>query len=73
MLASHRKGQPGRYLEIYGQEEHPNAGRTVYGNQVERKLLNANYGEFVDAQYYETLIAAFRVGRCSALGNSRNY
>jgi N6-adenosine-specific RNA methylase IME4 len=30
---------PGPYLELYGREEHPNSGWTVYGNQVERRLF----------------------------------
>ncbi len=30
---------PGPYLELYGREEHPNVGWTVYGNQVERRLF----------------------------------
>ena len=30
---------PGPYLELYGREEQPNAGWTVYGNQVERRLF----------------------------------
>lgn len=30
---------PGPYLELYGREEHPNTGWTVYGNQVERRLF----------------------------------
>jgi N6-adenosine-specific RNA methylase IME4 len=30
---------PGPYLELYGREEHPNTGWTIYGNQVERKLF----------------------------------
>jgi N6-adenosine-specific RNA methylase IME4 len=30
---------PGPYLELYGREEQPNTGWTVYGNQVERKLF----------------------------------
>jgi len=29
---------PGPYLELYGREEQPNTGWTVYGNQVERRL-----------------------------------
>ncbi len=28
---------PGPYLELYGREEQPNSGWTVYGNQVERR------------------------------------
>ena len=30
---------PGPYLELYGREEQPNTGWTVYGNQVERRLF----------------------------------
>lgn len=30
---------PGPYLELYGREEQPNCGWTVYGNQVERRLF----------------------------------
>lgn len=30
---------PGPYLELYGREEQPNSGWTVYGNQVERRLF----------------------------------
>lgn len=30
---------PGPYLELYGREEQPNTGWTVYGNEVERKLF----------------------------------
>lgn len=30
---------PGPYLELYGREELPNTGWTVYGNQVERRLF----------------------------------
>lgn len=30
---------PGPYLEMYGREEQPNCGWTVYGNQVERRLF----------------------------------
>jgi N6-adenosine-specific RNA methylase IME4 len=30
---------PGPYLELYGREEHPSSGWTVYGNQVERRLF----------------------------------
>ena len=30
---------PGPYLELYGREEHPSSGWTVYGNQVERRLV----------------------------------
>ena len=30
---------PGPYLELYGREDHPNSGWTVYGNQVERWLF----------------------------------
>jgi N6-adenosine-specific RNA methylase IME4 len=30
---------PGPYLELYGREEQPNAGWTVYGDQVERRLF----------------------------------
>lgn len=30
---------PGPYLELYGREEQPNFGWTVYGNQVERRLF----------------------------------
>lgn len=30
---------PGPYLELYGREEIPNSGWTVYGNQVERRLF----------------------------------
>lgn len=30
---------PGAYLELYGREEQPNCGWTVYGNQVERRLF----------------------------------
>lgn len=30
---------PAPYLELYGREEHPHTGWTVYGNQVERRLL----------------------------------
>ena len=30
---------PGPFLELYGREEHPNTGWTVYGNQVERRLF----------------------------------
>jgi N6-adenosine-specific RNA methylase IME4 len=30
---------PGPYLELYGREEQPNTGWTVYGNQVEQKLF----------------------------------
>ena len=30
---------PGPYLELYGREELPNSGWTVYGNQVERRLF----------------------------------
>jgi N6-adenosine-specific RNA methylase IME4 len=30
---------PGPYLELYGREEHPNTDWTVYGNQVERRLV----------------------------------
>ena len=30
---------PGPYLELYGREEQPNSGWTVYGNEVERRLF----------------------------------
>lgn len=30
---------PGPYLELYGREEQPNTGWTIYGNQVERRLF----------------------------------
>jgi N6-adenosine-specific RNA methylase IME4 len=30
---------PGAYLELYGREEQPNTGWTVYGNQVGRRLF----------------------------------
>lgn len=30
---------PGPYLELYGREEQPNTGWTVYGNQSERRLF----------------------------------
>ena len=30
---------PGPYLELYGREEQPDSGWTVYGNQVERRLF----------------------------------
>ena len=30
---------PGPYLELYGREEQPNTGWTVFGNQVERRLF----------------------------------
>ena len=30
---------PGPYLELYGREEQPRSGWTVYGNQVERRLF----------------------------------
>lgn len=30
---------PGPYLELFGREEQPNTGWTVYGNQVERRLF----------------------------------
>jgi len=30
---------PGPYLELYGREDHPNSGWTVYGNQIERWLF----------------------------------
>jgi N6-adenosine-specific RNA methylase IME4 len=30
---------PGPYLELYGREEQPDCGWTVYGNQVERRLF----------------------------------
>lgn len=30
---------PGPYLELYGREEQPHTGWTVYGNQVERRLF----------------------------------
>jgi N6-adenosine-specific RNA methylase IME4 len=30
---------PGPYLELYGREEQPNTGWTVYGNAVERRLF----------------------------------
>lgn len=30
---------PGPYLEMYGREEQPDCGWTVYGNQVERRLF----------------------------------
>ena len=30
---------PGPYLELYGREEQPSSGWTVYGNQVERRLF----------------------------------
>jgi N6-adenosine-specific RNA methylase IME4 len=30
---------PGPYLELFGREEQPNCGWTVYGNQVERRLF----------------------------------
>ena len=30
---------PGPYLELYGREENPQSGLTVYGNQVERRLF----------------------------------
>lgn len=30
---------PGPYLELYGREEHPSTGWTVYGNEVERRLF----------------------------------
>ena len=30
---------PGPYLELYGREEHPDCGWTVYGNQIERRLF----------------------------------
>ena len=30
---------PTPYLELYGREEHPNTGWTVYGDQVERRLF----------------------------------
>jgi N6-adenosine-specific RNA methylase IME4 len=30
---------PGPYLELYGREEQPNTGWTVYGDQVERRLF----------------------------------
>jgi len=30
---------PGPYLELYGRDDHPNTGWTVYGNQVERWLF----------------------------------
>ena len=30
---------PWPYLELYGREEQPNSGWTVYGNQVERRLF----------------------------------
>ena len=30
---------PGPYLELYGREEQPNSGWTVYGNQIERRLF----------------------------------
>ncbi len=30
---------PGPYLELYGREEQPHSGWTVYGNQVERRLF----------------------------------
>lgn len=30
---------PGPYLELYGREEQPQTGWTVYGNQVERRLF----------------------------------
>jgi N6-adenosine-specific RNA methylase IME4 len=30
---------PGPYLELYGREEQPNGGWTVYGNEVERRLF----------------------------------
>lgn len=30
---------PGPYLELYGREEQPSTGWTVYGNQVERRLF----------------------------------
>ena len=30
---------PGPYLELYGREEQPQSGWTVYGNQVERRLF----------------------------------
>jgi N6-adenosine-specific RNA methylase IME4 len=30
---------PGPYLEMYGREEQPHCGWTVYGNQVERRLF----------------------------------
>jgi N6-adenosine-specific RNA methylase IME4 len=30
---------PGPYLELYGREEQPNSGWTIYGNQIERRLF----------------------------------
>jgi len=33
------KVSPGPYLELYGREEIPGSQWTVYGNQVERRLL----------------------------------
>ncbi len=30
---------PSPYLELYGREEQPNTGWTIYGNQVERRLF----------------------------------